>query len=168
MLLDAVGLSTAEYQAALAYGQEKSLSLLHALEILYPGKEEAILAVFSAFYEIPSVNLSEKEIPLEILALLPKTTACKLRVLPISQSGTSLLVAMGDPRNVEALDTIGFKAGLFARPVLASEMQLTRALEKYYGTLDVTRLHAAAEPQIQSHTALTQARKTIGTGIGEK
>ncbi len=168
MLLDAIGLSAAEYQAALAYGQEKNVSLLHALEILHPGKEEAVLSVFSAFYEIPSVNLSEKEIPLEILALLPKTIACKLRVLPISQSGTSLLVAMGDPRNVKALDTIGFKAGLFARPVLASEMQISTALEKYYGTLDVTRLNAVAEPQFQSNTSITQTRKTIGTGIGEK
>ena len=167
MLAETLSLSKAEYQAATAHAQEKSISLLHALELLHPGKEEAILAVFSAFYEIPSINLSQKEIPLEVLALLPKAIACKLRVLPIEQSGTSLVIAMGDPRNVKALDTVGFKAGLFARPVLASELQITTALEKYYGTVDVTRFNVV-DHQAQASAAAAQARKTIGTGIGEK
>jgi type IV pilus assembly protein PilB len=166
LLMEGASLSEAEYQAAVAESQEKAISLLHALELLYPGKEKVFLEIFSRFYEIPSVDLSEKEIPLEILALLPKSVATQLRVLPIEQTGSVLRVAMGDPQKVKVLDTIGFKAGLFTRPVLASELQISHAIEKYYGAVDIAslRMEEAAEPT----SSATQVRKTIGVGVGEK
>ena len=54
----------------------------------------------SSQYRLPAVNLEDIEIEEDVLKLLAREVCEKHRVLPISRSGSSLIVAMADPTNL--------------------------------------------------------------------
>ena len=50
------------------------------------------------------------------------------------QPGATLTIAMADPTNVFAMDDIKFMTGYNVEPVVASEIAIREAIEKYYGS----------------------------------
>jgi type IV pilus assembly protein PilB len=53
-------------------------------------------------------------------------------VVPLTRSGATLTIAMTDPTNVFAMDDIKFMTGYNVEPVVASEIAVTDAIQKYY------------------------------------
>lgn len=96
--------------------------------------EEEVTAVLSKQYGVPSVNLESFEVDPAAVALVPRETAERYMVLPLSRVGSTLTLAMVDPTNVFAIDDIKFMTGLQIEPVVVSEGALLAALDKYYGT----------------------------------
>jgi type IV pilus assembly protein PilB len=86
----------------------------------------------SAQYRLPAVNLDEYEIEEDVLKLLTRDVCEKHRVLPLSRSGSSLIIAMADPTNLHAIDDIRFLTGYNIDPVVASETAVLGAIERYY------------------------------------
>jgi type IV pilus assembly protein PilB len=86
----------------------------------------------SAQYRLPAVNLDEYEIEDDVLKLLTREVCEKHRVLPLSRSGSSLIIAMADPTNLHAIDDIRFLTGYNIDPVVASETAVLGAIEQYY------------------------------------
>src|SRR6478672_11012680 len=83
-------------------------------------------------YRVPTINLEEYEIDAEILKLVSREQCEKHRVLPVSRAGSSLIVAMADPTNLNAIDDLKFLTGYNVEPVIASETAIATAVEKYY------------------------------------
>ena len=50
----------------------------------------------------------------------------------MNRAGASLIVAMGDPSNIYAIDDIKFLTGYNVEPVVASEQAIEEAIERYY------------------------------------
>jgi type IV pilus assembly protein PilB len=123
----------ADYDRAEAKAEKEKISVMHAIEMLQILPEDKVLEVFSKFYRVPRSNLGEMDVPRAIIDLIPKEMAQKHRVVPIDRAGNNIIVAMGDPRNLDAINAIRFSVGFFPKPVLASEVRLTEAIEKYYG-----------------------------------
>ena len=128
-------LSAEDYVRAEAVSAKDECTLLYAIEKLAIVEEEKLLDAFSKYYRIPKTNINQMDIPKGIIELIPKDMALKHRVVPIDRAGNNIIVAMGDPRNLDAMNAIRFTVGFFPKPVLASEARLTEALEKYYGRL---------------------------------
>jgi type IV pilus assembly protein PilB len=79
------------------------------------------------------VNL-EKSTPAEhITALLAKQAAYELMSLPVAEKDEALLVAISDPRQAVAVDTLNFLLEREIRLVIASPSHLRSALERAYG-----------------------------------
>ncbi len=95
-------------------------------------KDEQITALLSKQYGVPAINLSQFKIDLTIVKLVPTETARKYQIIPLSRSGSTLTIAMTDPTNVFAMDDIKFMTGYTVEPVVASEVAITDAIEKYY------------------------------------
>ncbi|TLM59326.1 MAG: general secretion pathway protein GspE, partial [Deltaproteobacteria bacterium] len=72
-------------------------------------------------------------VPQPVIDLIGLDLAEKYKVVPVSLSGRKLTLAMADPRNIQAIDEISFRTGYIILPVLALEVRLYFALEKYYG-----------------------------------
>ena len=53
-------------------------------------------------------------------------------VVPLTQMGQVLMVAMADPLNIFALDDLAFKTGLEIEPVIASEQDILTTLDTLY------------------------------------
>jgi type IV pilus assembly protein PilB len=83
-------------------------------------------------YRVPTINLEEFEIDADIVKLVSKEQCEKHKVLPISRAGSSLVAAMADPTNLNAIDDLKFLTGFNIEPVIASETAILAAIEKYY------------------------------------
>jgi type IV pilus assembly protein PilB len=95
-------------------------------------KDEQITTLLSKQYGVPSINLAQFKIDPTIVKLVPTETARKYQIIPLSRSGSTLTIAMTDPTNVFAMDDIKFMTGYTVEPVVASEIAITDAVEKYY------------------------------------
>jgi type IV pilus assembly protein PilB len=95
-------------------------------------KDEQITTLLSKQYGVPSINLAQFKIDPTIVKLVPTDTARKYQIIPLSRSGSTLTIAMTDPTNVFAMDDIKFMTGYTVEPVVASEIAITDAVEKYY------------------------------------
>ena len=95
--------------------------------------EESRLTDFlSRQYGVPAINLKDFDIDPEIIKLVPKDVAEKHLVIPVNRAGPSLIVAMSDPSNIYAVDDLKFLTGYNIEPVVASEVSVREAIEKYY------------------------------------
>ena len=95
-------------------------------------KDEQITALLSKQYGVPAINLAQFKLDLTIIKLVPTETARKYQIIPLSRSGSTLTIAMTDPTNVFAMDDIKFMTGYTVEPVVASEVAIGDAIEKYY------------------------------------
>src|SRR5512147_659128 len=97
-------------------------------------KDEQITTLLSRQYGVPSINLDHFEVDPAIIKIIPAETARKYQVLPVNRTGATLTIAMADPTNVFAMDDIKFMTGYNVEPVVASEIAIREAIEKYYGS----------------------------------
>jgi type IV pilus assembly protein PilB len=86
----------------------------------------------SAQYRVPAVNLDEYEIDVEVTKLVSKEVCEKHKIVPLTRSGSVLVVAMADPTNLHAIDDIKFLTGFNVDPVVASESGIVAAIERAY------------------------------------
>jgi type IV pilus assembly protein PilB len=97
-------------------------------------KEDDITQLLSEQYGVPSINLRHFDIDESVINLIPSEVAQKYLVLPVNRTGATLTISMADPTNVFAMDDIKFMTGYNVEPVVASEIAIREAIEKYYGS----------------------------------
>ena len=68
----------------------------------------------------------------DIIALFPKELVEKYSVIPLRRENKRLTLAMLDPSDLSVMDEISFVTGYFIIPMVAPELRLLMALEKYY------------------------------------
>jgi type IV pilus assembly protein PilB len=95
-------------------------------------KEEDLAAFLSRQYGVPSINLSEFEIDMNVIKLVSNDVAQKYQLVPVNRAGSTLIVAMADPSNIFAIDDIKFMTGYNVEVVVASEASIKSAIDKYY------------------------------------
>src|SRR3989338_3015820 len=95
-------------------------------------KEKDLTTFLSRQYGIPAVDLATTEIDPEVIKLIPEDVANKYQVIPISRTGSTLVLAMADPSNIFAIDDIKFLTGYNVESMVASEVAIKAAIEKYY------------------------------------
>jgi type IV pilus assembly protein PilB len=95
-------------------------------------KEPELLSFLGRQFNIPVVDLTKYEINPEVVRLLPEDMVQKNLALPINRVGAKLIVAVADPSNMAILDAIGFKTGYAVELVLASEKEITNAINKFF------------------------------------
>ena len=94
--------------------------------------EEDLTQFLSKQYGVPAVNLGEFDIDPEVIALVPKDVAIRHRVVPVNRAGSSLIVAIADPSNILAIDDLKFVTGYNIEAVVASDVGISDAIERYY------------------------------------
>ncbi len=95
-------------------------------------KEPELLAFLGRQFNVPVVDLAKYEINPEVVRLIPEDMVQKNLALPINRVGAKLIVAVADPSNMGILDAIGFKTGYAVELVLASEKDITNAINKFF------------------------------------
>jgi DNA-binding response OmpR family regulator len=93
------------------------------------------LAAASAQHGLPSVDLSERVIPLSLLKLVPVEMARERLVMPFSLDGDRLLVALTKPSDGDLLEELAFVAGKNIEPHISLEPMVRNVIEHAYGLL---------------------------------
>ena len=94
--------------------------------------DHEITSFLSTQYRLPAVTLDDYEVEAEVIKLVSREVCEKHKIIPVSRSGSSLIVAMADPTNLHAIDDIKFLTGYNVEPVVASETAIQTAIEHYY------------------------------------
>ncbi len=94
--------------------------------------DDEITSFLSTQYRLPAIDLDEFDVDAEVIRLVSREVCEKHKILPVSRSGSSLIVAMADPTNLHAIDDIKFLTGYNVEPVVASETAIHGAIERYY------------------------------------
>jgi type IV pilus assembly protein PilB len=87
----------------------------------------------------PHVELSQFEIYPEVLNLIQSETAKRFLILPLHRVRSFLTLAMVDPTDLDVIEDIRFRTGLSIQPVIASEAEISRAINKFYGLSNAVR-----------------------------
>ncbi|MDQ3170894.1 MAG: type IV-A pilus assembly ATPase PilB [Acidobacteriota bacterium] len=132
LLLKEKRITPQQLQEALNYQKGNGGKLGASLVKLGFVRDEDITALLSKQYGVPSINLAQFELDPAVIKLVPADTAVKYQIVPLSRNGASLTIAMTDPTNVFAMDDIKFMTGYNVEPVVASEIAVLEAIERYY------------------------------------
>jgi type IV pilus assembly protein PilB len=156
LLLKAKLISQEQLDEALKKQKETGGKLGEALVKLGHVTEQDITEVLSQQYSVPAVDLDHLEVDDNIVKLIPPEISRKYQVIPVSKFGATLTVAMADPSNVFALDDLKFLTGYNIEPVVASDMAIVRALDKYYGTDHAVELKRVMDDLAQAEEAAVE------------
>jgi hypothetical protein len=133
ILVQAGVLSEAQLRAALTEQRRWGGPLGRILVEMKVISEEAMVQALSMQLNLPGVNLEQKEIDPAVIDLVPGELAEQLSAMPFAAQGKFLDVAMTDPTNLAAIDTLRTKTRMNVRPYLAGPRAMERAHAKHYG-----------------------------------
>ena len=97
-------------------------------------KEPELLALIGQELHIPLISLTRFKVDEQLKTLIPQHIAKQYDVIPMSCIGQTLTVAMADPLNLFALETLATMTGLAVNPMLATMKDIREAIDVYYGT----------------------------------
>ncbi|MEI6437981.1 MAG: ATPase, T2SS/T4P/T4SS family [Candidatus Omnitrophota bacterium] len=138
------GLLTSE-QIDLAINQQKKVKERLGDIIIKMGlvSHEQMAPFIARYFHLPYIDLKAiyKQIDPRAVTLIPEELARRFTLLPIDFTGETLTVAMYDPLDVVAEDTIRIKTGLKIKRTVALEKDIVAAIEYCY----------LQSPQLQEH-----------------
>ncbi|UNC92573.1 GspE/PulE family protein [Candidatus Contubernalis alkaliaceticus] len=95
--------------------------------------EHEFMELMEKQLDIPYVNLNEIEVIPEVATSIPFDLARRHQVIPIKKEGSRLILAMVDPLNVVALDSVTMVTGLEVQAVIAGESDISNLIDQFYG-----------------------------------
>ena len=93
---------------------------------------DELIGMLAQQYGMEVISLDDYDIPEEVINSLRADYARYYQVVPVSNDGSWLTVAMEDPTDMEKLDTLRYLLGSDVDAVIAPLAQIEAALEKYY------------------------------------
>jgi type IV pilus assembly protein PilB len=136
-LLVREGLITGE-QLATALRDSKQTNTGIGLSLIRLGaiSESELTRALAKQYRVPAVDLERVHIDPKIVRLIPAELAMKHMVLPLRRVGRTLTLAMANPTDVGAIDSVKFVTRHDVEPVIVGEHTLRKYLEQYYAKED--------------------------------
>ncbi len=100
--------------------------------------EDQLTALLVQEYKLPQVNPLEKHIRSEMLSLVPGPLAERFVLVPLllkkNAGRRTVYVAMADPTNLEAIESIEFCTGANVKPLVGTVSRIRKAIQRLYGT----------------------------------
>jgi hypothetical protein len=113
--------------------------------------EEVLMDFLSRQTGVPQMDLRGIEVPEQVLKLVPQRLAEQFTVLPIRlKEPKSLVLAMSDPSDLNAIDSARFASGLSIEPVVASHSALRKAIADLYRRMETTPMGINVELLLNS------------------
>jgi general secretion pathway protein E len=96
-------------------------------------KEPEVLAALAEELGLELADLTNVTVEPETLAAMPLKLVHRRTLMPLSRQNGTLVVATGDPFDVNALDELQTITGLVIQPVLASPREIARLIKTHFG-----------------------------------
>ena len=133
MLLEA-GLLTEE-QLRQALGDHKKFGLKLGQFLVHHGivSESEIVELISRQLKVAKYRPDKYPVDLGLSKIIPADIAQKYQVVPLRKKGQLLVIAMTDPLDIKAMDTIEVLANTEVEPVICTEQELNQMFGSLYG-----------------------------------
>jgi hypothetical protein len=136
MLIKAGLVDVFQLQSALGYQRHWGCSLSQAVVDLGFAAEPAVLHAVAKHLGVPCRAIGDSTVPSEIFGLIPERLVRLRKVFPVAL-GTArrgpIVIATADPHDLTVLDEVAFATGKAVEPVLTSERDIERAIERHLG-----------------------------------
>lgn len=99
-------------------------------------KQDDLLQVIANFLGTEVVSLKDRDIPAEIVKLIPVKVAQMYKCLPVGLKDGLLQIAVSDPLNPQLVDEIHFAAKRDVQIVVCDPGEILRLIERLYGQED--------------------------------
>lgn len=130
--------------------------------------EADLLAAVSQGLGIPPISLARMRLDPSLKHLIPREMATQYQLVPVGCMGQTLTVAMADPLNVFALDTIATMTGLAVNPLLTTAKEIKDVIDQYYGTgVEETLREMVRKAESQSMEAAAKGAAQAGAEAEE-
>jgi type IV pilus assembly protein PilB len=133
ILIEMGAMTEEQLQEGLQLQKEKSGVLGQILVEAGIISAEDLLQALATQHGMQIVDLSQVEVPEDVIRMVSVSMAQVYRIVPISFEENNLTVAMADPQNVNALDDLRFMLNCNVSAAVATEAQIAEAITKYYG-----------------------------------
>jgi len=128
--------------------------------------EREIIETLSTQLRVPIVNLDRLDIDPEVIKIVPPEIATAYMIIPIGRNLNVLKIATSDPLDITGIDEVSRVTKAELQIFLATESEIKRALQKYYGaktlveeTLEEIKEKEVAqeEEEVREELAIEQA-----------
>ena len=89
-------------------------------------------------FGMDTIDLAEYKVPEEVIALVPRLVARRYKIIPVHKHDNTLTVAIGDPMDVDTVDSLRYILKMNVEVVVAAPDDIENSLTRYYGTTDDT------------------------------
>ena len=113
-------------------GQIDVIAALVKLEFL---DEQALTTLLAEQYGLEAFDLSQYYIPDEVIELIPAEFVKQNSIVPIKNEDGVLTVAMCDPSNLEALDSLSYQLKMDVQAVLSAKSQIDYVIKGRFSSL---------------------------------
>jgi len=93
--------------------------------------DDKLGAVIAEIYDVPFVKLSDKIIAEPLLKMIPYALASNQYVIPFQHTGSSLKVAINNPKNYELISSLEKKTGLEIEVNYSTKKEIKTSLKAY-------------------------------------
>lgn len=108
---------------------QPSEKIIQLHNIVLPAK---LMAARAQMMGVPFIGLEGKGISVEVLNLIPEAVANRYKLIPFDKKDDKLFVAMADPLDLQVIQFIEKKSGLFVKPYLALTEDIQRTISEQY------------------------------------
>jgi type IV pilus assembly protein PilB len=113
------------------------------------------LAFFTSLQlQIPFVNLKQEGVQPQAIALIPESVARRYNAIPVDMTDTTVVVAMDDPRNIQAIEDLTALTRRRVEPVLSTTQDIQEMIDLNY------RVGSEIEEQLSQIPTRYQRTKT--------
>lgn len=129
------------------------------VELGFASQEQVNIALAQKL-GIPYVSLTDFDMEQSPISLIPSDIALQYNILPLAVIRGTLIVAMENPFNWEALEVVRFNSNQNVEPVLSSANDISHALNKFYSHFDEDELLEELETSDENVAASTSQQSS--------
>lgn len=117
-------------------------------------------------FGMPMIEMANVRPSTELLALLPRQLAVKYTAFPVAREGNTVRVAISDPLDVDAIDSIGHYLKLVVEPVVAPSPEIKSHIDRFYGKDDESMEKLLNDISSGEEAQIVSASGDVGGGGG--
>lgn len=146
---------------AVSFKAERGGSVLDALIALDIIPPETVLKSLAEQFDMELVTLAGRTIPPDAIASVPADVARRYKVVPLARTDSEITVAIGDPFDMETLDTLRHVLKCEIKGVVAPPDEIRGALEHYYAVETEAALETILESTDESLDMTVRSASTV-------
>src|SRR5580704_10877340 len=123
-----------ELEAGIALARQKGVSAVDLLVDDRRYSEEALAEGFAEWLKLPRVRIASLILEPEAAKAISEKIALKHQCLPLKIEGTTLVMAMANPADYDAIQDVQFVSGFTVQPVVATRTEILDGIEELYHT----------------------------------
>jgi type IV pilus assembly protein PilB len=125
-----------ELEEGIALARQKGISPIDLLVSHKQFSEEALAEGFADWLKLPRVRLASLTLDPEATKAVSEKMARKHECLPLKIEGRTLIMAMANPADYDAIQDVQFVSGYTVRPVVATRTEILDGIHEVYDADD--------------------------------